>query len=52
MGPKSRTHIRSSVDDNFYLSMIGYKAKLQALPEPLRLQMLRGDFGAGHSDPV
>lgn len=52
MKPKSRTFIRSSVDDNLYLSMTGYKATLQALPEPLRSQMLRGDFGAGLTDPV
>lgn len=52
MQPKSRTFIRSSVDDNFYLQTTGYKATLQALPEPLRSQMLRGDFLAGRSDPV
>ncbi|MDP9895357.1 hypothetical protein J2W32_004455 [Variovorax boronicumulans] len=52
MTPKSRTFIRSSVDDNLYLSLTGYKATLQALPEPLRSQMLRGDFMAGRSDPV
>jgi hypothetical protein len=28
----------------------GYKATLQALPEPLRSQMLKGDFMAGKSD--
>jgi hypothetical protein len=28
----------------------GYRATLQALPEPLRSQMLRGDFQAGRSD--
>jgi hypothetical protein len=50
--PKSRTFIRSSVDDNLFLSSTGYKATLQALPEPLRSQMLRGDFQAGRSDPV
>lgn len=52
MQPKSRTFIRSSVDDNLYLQTTGYKATLQALPEPLRSQMLRGDFLAGRSDPV
>lgn len=52
MTAKSRTFIRSSVDDNLYLSMTGYKATLQALPEPLRSQMLRGDFAAGTSDPA
>lgn len=52
MVPKSRTFIRSSVDDNLFLQTTGYKATLQALPEPLRSQMLRGDFMAGRSDPV
>ena len=52
MTPKSRTFIRSSVDDNLFLQTTGYKATLQALPEPLRSQMLRGDFMAGRSDPV
>lgn len=52
MTPKSRTFIRSSVDDNLFLSLTGYKATLQSLPEPLRSQMLRGDFMAGRSDPV
>lgn len=52
MTPKSRTFIRSSVDDNLFLQTTGYKATLQALPEPLRSQMLRGDFGAGRADPV
>ena len=52
MTPKSRTFIRSSVDDNLFLTLTGYKATLQSLPEPLRSQMLRGDFMAGRSDPV
>ena len=52
MKPKSRTFIPSSVDDNLFLSSTGYKATLQSLPEPLRSQMLRGDFNAGASDPV
>jgi len=50
--PKSRTFIPSSVDDNLFLSTTGYKATLQSLPEPLRSQMLRGDFQAGASDPA
>ena len=50
--PKSRTFIPSSVDDNLFLSSTGYKATLQSLPEPLRSQMLRGDFNAGSSDPA
>lgn len=52
MTPKSRTFIPSSVDDNLFLTTTGYKATLQALPEPLRSQMLRGDFNAGASDPA
>ena len=52
MTPKSRTFIPSSVDDNLFLTTTGYKATLQALPEPLRSQMLRGDFNAGSADPV
>ena len=52
MKPKSRTFIPSSVDDNLFLTTTGYKSTLQALPEPLRSQMLRGDFNAGASDPA
>lgn len=52
MQPKSRTFIPSRVDDNLFLMATGYKAQLQALPEPLRSQMLRGDFNAGAADPV
>ena len=48
--PKSRTFIPSSVEDNPYLMSTGYKAQLQALPEPLRSQMLNGDFLAGTDD--
>lgn len=50
--PKSRTFIPSSVDDNLFLSSTGYKATLQSLPEPLRSQMLKGDFSAGSADPA
>lgn len=52
MQPKSRTFIPSSVDDNLFLLSTGYKATLQSLPEPLRSQMLRGDFMAGAADPA
>ncbi len=48
--PRSRTFIASHVDDNPYLMGTGYLATLQALPEPLRSQMLRGDFSAGMED--
>ena len=50
--PRSRTFMPSSVDDNPFLAQTGYKATLQALPEPLRSQMLRGDFlASGADDP-
>jgi hypothetical protein len=52
MTPKSRTFIPSSVDDNLFLASTGYKATLQSLPEPLRSQMLKGDFQAGSADPA
>lgn len=48
--PESRTFIPSNVDDNLFLSATGYKARLQALPEPLRSKMLKGDFSAGRED--
>ncbi|MFK8398160.1 terminase family protein [Pseudomonas sp. BGr12] len=52
MTPKSRTFVPSSVEDNLFLLSTGYKQTLQALPEPLRSQMLRGDFNAGVADPA
>lgn len=48
--PKSRTFIPSRVTDNPFLMGTGYLAQLQALPEPLRSQMLKGDFLAGMTD--
>ena len=49
--PKSRTFIPSRVGDNPFLAD-GYTATLQALPEPLRSQMLYGDFSIGSdADP-
>lgn len=48
--PMSRTFIASRVTDNPYLMGTGYMATLQALPEPLRSQMLYGDFQAGMED--
>lgn len=48
--PRSRTFIPSSVDDNPYLIATGYKATLQGMPEPLRSQLLKGDFAAGRGD--
>ena len=48
--PQSRTFIPAKLDDNKYLRDTGYRATLQALPEPLRSQMLYGDFRAGGED--
>jgi hypothetical protein len=48
--PESRTFIPSRITDNPFLVSTGYMAQLQALPEPLRSQMLLGDFHAGIED--
>ncbi len=48
--PMSRTFIPSRVTDNPHLMGTGYMSTLQALPEPLRSQMLNGDFHAGLED--
>jgi hypothetical protein len=48
--PRSRSFIRARVDDNPFLMAAGYRATLQALPEPLRSQMLQGDFAAKQAD--
>ncbi|AIL33105.1 terminase [Basilea psittacipulmonis DSM 24701] len=50
--PMSRTFIPSRITDNPYLLNTGYLTTLQALPEPLRSQMLNGDFSAGIEDDV
>lgn len=50
--PRSRTFIPSKVTDNPHLMGTDYMAELQALPEPLRSQMLNGDFQAGMQDDV
>lgn len=47
---QSRTFIPSRIKDNPFLMQTGYVATLQALPEPLRSQMLKGDFAAGMED--
>lgn len=47
---KSRTFIPARVADNPHLAGTNYMATLQALPEPLRSQMLYGDFTAGIKD--
>lgn len=49
--PKSRTFIPASVTDNpYYMGDANYIATLQSMPEPLRSQMLYGDFKAGIED--
>ncbi|MBE7186052.1 MAG: terminase, partial [Methylobacterium mesophilicum] len=48
--PKSRTFVPSRVTDNYFYVKTGYIDTLQSLPEPLRSQMLNGDFGAGVED--
>ena len=48
--PMSRTFIPSRISDNPYLTGTGYMSTLQSLPEPLRSQMLYGDFLAGVED--
>lgn len=45
--PRSRTFIPARLEDNpFYARDHRYQAVLQALPEPLRSQLLNGDFHA------
>lgn len=48
--PQTRTFIPSRISDNPFLMSTGYLSVLQALPEPLRSQMLLGDFQAGMED--
>lgn len=52
INPKSRTFIPARLADNPYLERTGYRAVLQGLPEPLRSQMLYGDFKAGVEDDL
>jgi hypothetical protein len=47
---KSYTFIPASLEDNPYRNTPEYRAQLQSLPEPLRSQLLYGDFGAGMKD--
>lgn len=51
--PKSRTFIPAKLDDNPFLAKDNrYRSVLQALPEPLRSQLLYGDFAASaEADP-
>lgn len=44
--PRSRTFIPARLEDNAYLKNGNYRGVLQRLPEPLRSQLLYGDFTA------
>jgi hypothetical protein len=48
--PRSRTFFPAKVTDNAFYMATGYISVLQSLPEPLRSQMLNGDFTAGMQD--
>ena len=48
--PKSRTFIPASLSDNAYYRDTDYRGRLQTLPEPLRSQLLYGDFQIGFQD--
>lgn len=49
--PKSRTFIRATVQDNRFLMQDNqYLSQLNSLPEPLRSQLLKGDFTISLAD--
>lgn len=48
--PRSRTFIPSSLSQNVFLAGGDYAAQLQNLPEPLRSQLLYGDYSIGRLD--
>jgi len=50
--PQSRTFIPAQLSDNPYLAGTGYKANLDALPEPLRSAVRDGNFMAARQDEV
>ena len=47
---RSVTFVRASLKDNPFRDTKEYRASLQSLPEPLRSQVLYGDFSAGTED--
>lgn len=47
---RSRTFIPALLEDNAFLARTSYRATLQSLREPLRSQLLKGDFLAGRQD--
>jgi hypothetical protein len=48
--PHSRTFIPSSLNDNPHLKNTGYRARINAMPEPMRSQLLFGKFLADTED--
>jgi hypothetical protein len=48
--PLSRTFIPARLEDNPILEATGYRKTLQNVPEPLRSQLLYGDFQVGLTD--
>jgi len=48
--PRSFTFIPAKLSDNPYRNTPEYRATLQSMPEPLRSQLLFGDFNAGTKD--
>ncbi len=48
--PLSRTFFPARLEDNPILEATGYRATLQNVPEPLRSQLLYGDFTIGLQD--
>lgn len=48
--PLSFTFIPAALEDNPFRNTPEYRAKLQSLEEPLRSQLLKGDFEAGMED--
>ena len=48
--PQSRTFFPAKLKDNPKLRDTSYAAQLQSLPEPLRSQLLYGDFKIGRAD--
>lgn len=48
--PQTRVFIPARISDNPFLLNSGYLSQLQAMPEPLRSQLLYGDFQAGIQD--
>lgn len=48
--PRSRTFVPAALADNPYLARSGYRAQLDALPEPLRSAIRDGDFTAARQD--